>query len=158
MISKLKEGVCCNCRSVKKKVSGCGFHTVEGLFLSYYEMPGPHSGEKLNWLKGSSVEGRKEGRRTERGNYWGRNPVRVRVNPSPRVALCRIDNREVDANFSFCQNTSSGFSIRQIWTSANSCRLVRGYVLPYLKIKRVKNSQELHFTNIFHKLTFDYYD
>ena len=115
-------------------------------------------GEKLNWLKGSSVEGRKEGRRTERGNYWGRNPVRVRVNPSPRVALCRIDNREVDANFSFCQNTSGGFSIRQIWTSANSYRLVKGYVLPYLKIKRVKNSQELHFTNIFHKLTFDYYD
>ena len=36
---------------------------MEGLFLSYYEMPGPHSGEKLNWLKGSSVEGRKEGRK-----------------------------------------------------------------------------------------------
>ena len=39
---------------------------MEGLFLSYYEMPGPHSGEKLNWLKGSSVEGRKEGRKEDR--------------------------------------------------------------------------------------------
>ena len=155
MISKLEEGVCCNCRSVKKKVSGLWIPHC-GRVIPYYEMPGPHSGEKLNWLKGSSAEGRKEGRRTERGNYWGRNPVRVRVNPSPRVALCRSDNREVDANFSFCQNTSGSFSIRHIWTSAN--RLVKGYVLPYLKIKRVNNSQELNVTNIFHKLTFDYYD
>ena len=39
---------------------------VEGLFLLYYKIPDPRSEERL---KGSSVEGRKEGRRTERGNY-----------------------------------------------------------------------------------------